>query len=33
LMSLGGSSLITTLVALGIVQSVVARQKAVRFGL
>lgn len=32
LLSLGGSSLITTLLALGIVQSVVARQKAVRFG-
>jgi len=31
LMSLGGSSLITTLLALGLVQSVVARQKAVRF--
>ena len=32
LMSLGGSSLITTLLSLGIVQSVIARQKAVRFG-
>lgn len=33
LMSLGGSSLITTLLSLGLVQSVVARQKAVRFGI
>jgi rod shape determining protein RodA len=33
LMSLGGSSLITTLFSLGIVQSVIARQKAVRFGI
>ncbi len=33
LLSLGGSSLITTLFSLGIVQSVVARQKAVRFGI
>lgn len=32
LLSLGGSSMITTLLSLGIVQSVVARQKAVRFG-
>jgi len=32
LMSLGGSSLITTLLSLGVVQSVVARQKALRFG-
>lgn len=32
LMSLGGSSLITTLLSLGLVQSVVARQRAVRFG-
>jgi rod shape determining protein RodA len=30
--SYGGSSLLTTLLALGLVQSVVARQKAVRFG-
>lgn len=33
LLSLGGSSLITTLLSLGIVHSVVARQKAVRFAL
>ncbi|MBX4188263.1 MAG: rod shape-determining protein RodA [Candidatus Doudnabacteria bacterium] len=33
LLSLGGSSMITTLLSLGIVQSVVARQKAVRFGI
>ena len=33
LLSLGGSSLITTLLSLGVVQSVVARQKAVRFAL
>jgi rod shape determining protein RodA len=33
LMSLGGSSLITTLLSLGIVQSVIARQKAVRFNI
>jgi rod shape determining protein RodA len=33
LLSLGGSSLITTLLSLGIVQSIVARQKAVRFGI
>jgi rod shape determining protein RodA len=32
LVSYGGSSLVTTLLALGLVQSVVARQKAVRFG-
>jgi len=32
LLSYGGSSLITTMAALGLVQSVVARQKAVRFG-
>jgi rod shape determining protein RodA len=32
LMSLGGSSLITTLLSLGLVQSVVARQRALRFG-
>ncbi len=32
LVSYGGSSLITTMLALGLVQSVVARQKAVRFG-
>ncbi len=31
-MSYGGSSLLTNLLALGIVQSIVARQKAVRFG-
>jgi rod shape determining protein RodA len=33
LLSLGGSSLITTLFSLGVVQSVVGRQKAVRFAL
>lgn len=32
LMSNGGSSLLTTLLSLGLVQSVVARQKAVKFG-
>lgn len=32
LVSFGGSSLLTTMLALGLVQSVVARQKAVRFG-
>jgi rod shape determining protein RodA len=32
LVSYGGSSLLTTMLALGLVQSVVARQKAVRFG-
>lgn len=32
LVSYGGSSLIMTLLALGLVQSVIARQKAVRFG-
>jgi rod shape determining protein RodA len=31
-LSYGGSSLLTTMVALGLVQSVVARQKAVKFG-
>lgn len=33
LLSLGGSSLITTLLALGIIQSIVARQKALHFGM
>jgi rod shape determining protein RodA len=33
LLSVGGSSLITTLLSLGIVQSVIARQKAVRFNI
>lgn len=33
LVSLGGSSLLTTMMALGLIQSIVARQKAVRFGL
>ena len=32
LVSYGGSSLLTTMLALGLAQSVVARQKAVRFG-
>lgn len=32
LLSYGGSSLLTTMAALGLVQSVVARQKAVKFG-
>ncbi len=32
LVSYGGSSLLTTLFALGLVQSIIARQKAVRFG-
>ncbi|MBX4187144.1 MAG: rod shape-determining protein RodA [Candidatus Doudnabacteria bacterium] len=32
LLSYGGSSLMTTLLALGLVQSIVARQKALRFG-
>ena len=32
LVSYGGSSLITTLLSLGLLQSIVARQKAVRFG-
>jgi rod shape determining protein RodA len=32
LLSYGGSSLLTTLLSLGLVQSVVARQKALRFG-
>ncbi|OGE81917.1 MAG: rod shape-determining protein RodA [Candidatus Doudnabacteria bacterium RIFCSPLOWO2_02_FULL_48_8] len=32
LLSYGGSSLITTFLALGIVQSIVARQKVIRFG-
>ena len=32
LLSYGGSSLLSTMVALGLVQSVVARQKAVKFG-
>lgn len=33
LLSYGGSSLLTTLAALGVVQSVIARQKAVKFGI
>ncbi len=32
LLSYGGSSLLTTMLALGLVQSVIARQKAVKFG-
>ncbi len=32
LLSYGGSSLITTLITLGLIQSIVARQKALRFG-
>jgi rod shape determining protein RodA len=32
LLSYGGSSLLTTMVALGLVQSVIARQRAVKFG-
>jgi rod shape determining protein RodA len=32
LLSYGGSSLITTMLSLGLVQSVVARQRAVKFG-